>query len=1110
MALSSDLISKFVKATKDEPQTKKETIVYGMVTQTEPDVRVKLFDSNSDTLVVHGVSIPVASQTTVVAVGDKVECVIKNHKLSITGTSEYPAARRDDTVQQKDIDVVNGRIENLESSTARIDNLVAANVTIQGKLDAHDAEIDNLKAVDVEITGRLTAAEADIEYLKAIDIDVESLNAAYAFVEELKASDADIDYLVSTVAEIDNLIFGSATGDVIQTSFSNAVIAQLGDAQIKSAMIESVSAGKITAGDIITNNVRVKSEDGSLIISDETIKISEGDQVRVQIGKDAENDYSINIWDQNGNLMFSKGGITDAAIKKAIIRNDMVSDTANIHASKLDIDSLFEEINGSSNTIKSTQIYLDDEGQALDVAFKSLTTEVTNQGTTITSQGTQISTIQGQISSKIWQQDIDTAKNEMSTQYTTLEQEVDSFKTTVSKTYATKTSLDNLEIGGRNYIYDSANIVITSLGSAEGSKGEYRAISLGQSYMNIPAGTEVTISFDLIMTVNTANPRMQVYNTNNEGPKSFPSHYINFSAEVGTIITQRCSFTTELIDRSEPTSSVNFMEFYTNYGTSNWFEITNLKMEIGNKATDWSPAPEDIDAEITNLDARILSAESSITQLSNKITANVTETTNLGTRMTTVEQTADSLSVELENLEIGGRNLLKNSKLVAMYSNNPNIYPISCVETTENGVTFYRVKRTNIEAYPSTVLSIYSTLHKNSFMYGYMTGKQVTLSFKARVSHEIAGTFMDFTYGGDSVIDFGKSNETFTTDWKTYYVTINSFPDMANHTGIRWCPQQFLLTENILEDFYLDIRDFKIELGNKPTDWTPAPEDVESDILEASKTATNYLEFSSSGLIIGDLTANTLGKNVLIDSDSVDIRNGTTTLASFGADYLYLAKNSRNATIDLCNGLAKMYHQSRLSYDTLFVIETPNATEIRGTSDPLCVTSTVASKPAIKFANKDGVLGSIGMVASGTESYITRNHPSTTATYSILDTGNYYKLMDSGWFNGGVLGDNFTVYNDNSQVKYRKIGKQVQIMGTVKPRVDIEGSTTQYTIFTLPSGYRPPYALHQVCYGSNNYTWRLTVNTNGTVCFSRYGLDSGYVTAAVGHWINFQATFFID
>lgn len=74
----------------------------------------------------------------------------------------------------------------------------------------------------------------------------------------------------------------------------------------------------------------------------------------------------------------------------------------------------------------------------------------------------------------------------------------------------------------------------------------------------------------------------------------------------------------------------------------------------------------------------------------------------------------------------------------------------------------------------------------------------------------------------------------------------------------------------------------------------------------AAKTATNYLGFSSSGLVVGDMTASTLGKNVLIDSDSVDIRNGTTTLASFGASNIYLGKNSTTSVINLCNGSATM------------------------------------------------------------------------------------------------------------------------------------------------------------------------------------------------------------
>lgn len=50
---------------------------------------------------------------------------------------------------------------------------------------------------------------------------------------------------------------------------------------------------------------------------------------------------------------------------------------------------------------------------------------------------------------------------------------------------------------------------------------------------------------------------------------------------------------------------------------------------------------------------------------------------------------------------------------------------------------------------------------------------------------------------------------------------------------------------------------------------------------EAAKTATNYIAGNSEGLVVGDQTADKLGKNVLIGNDEIDIRNGTDVLARF-------------------------------------------------------------------------------------------------------------------------------------------------------------------------------------------------------------------------------------
>ena len=68
---------------------------------------------------------------------------------------------------------------------------------------------------------------------------------------------------------------------------------------------------------------------------------------------------------------------------------------------------------------------------------------------------------------------------------------------------------------------------------------------------------------------------------------------------------------------------------------------------------------------------------------------------------------------------------------------------------------------------------------------------------------------------------------------------------------------------------------------------------------DAAKTATNYVHADANGLVVGDHTGSTLKGNVLIDTDSVDVRNGTTVLSTFGSNSARIGKStSQNVYID--------------------------------------------------------------------------------------------------------------------------------------------------------------------------------------------------------------------
>lgn len=81
---------------------------------------------------------------------------------------------------------------------------------------------------------------------------------------------------------------------------------------------------------------------------------------------------------------------------------------------------------------------------------------------------------------------------------------------------------------------------------------------------------------------------------------------------------------------------------------------------------------------------------------------------------------------------------------------------------------------------------------------------------------------------------------------------------------------------------------------------------------DAKRYATDYLELSSSGLEIG---ASSLNTNVLISPNAIDFRSGDTILASYQSDYIYLGKANRKATIDLADGVARLYNEDDTNDD---------------------------------------------------------------------------------------------------------------------------------------------------------------------------------------------------
>jgi len=283
-------------------------------------------------------------------------------------------------------------------------------------------------------TNKVNRVVTDLALVNRAFIDYAHINDAD--IVNLKAQTAKIQNAEIEIANINNLIAGNISAGSTQTIHLTSANAVLDETLIKSGIAAKMSIGDLLAGNIDTNRFNVVGSNGNLTIKDNTIQIKDSARIRIQIGKDASEDYSMYVWDKQGNLMFDALGIKSSAIKDKIIRDDMISDNANINGAKINISSLITEINKdtNTNTLKSSKVLLDGTTQTLNVAFNSLNSTVNGVKSTTETNTTTLNVQQGKIDTLIKDTTIEengtTAK--LKDSYSVLKQTVNGINTTVA------------------------------------------------------------------------------------------------------------------------------------------------------------------------------------------------------------------------------------------------------------------------------------------------------------------------------------------------------------------------------------------------------------------------------------------------------------------------------------------------------------------------------------------------------------------------------------------------------------------------------------------------------------------------------------------------------
>ncbi|MGG3920682.1 phage tail spike protein [Geobacillus thermodenitrificans] len=206
-----------------------------------------------------------------------------------------------------------------------------------------------------------------------------------------------------------------------------------------------------------------------------------------------------------------------------------------------------------------------------------------------------------------------------------------------------RTEFESLQIGGRNLLTNTESW--ESTGTASGSTYGIFKNNLNDLFASL-LGKEVTFSFDVKIDTTDGTPgQVRLYCANGSPKYTFPQK--TFSGITNQY--QRVTYTTTITELPGNSGQAK-IEFWGIDPKTTKIYIRYFKLEKGNRATDWTPAPEDVQGQIDGLGTRVTNAETSITQLSNQIQLKAEQTTvdTLENRISSAESSINLLSDEIQ------------------------------------------------------------------------------------------------------------------------------------------------------------------------------------------------------------------------------------------------------------------------------------------------------------------------------------------------------------------------------------------------------------------------------------------------------------------------------
>ena len=701
-------------------------------------------------------------------------------------------------------------IEDLEAATARIGDLEADHVSVN-TLEAATARIETLEVDHVSVE--------DFEVEQA---NIDSLQAATADIDTIRANSAKVQNLTAAQLEADHATIGSLDTTYMHADMANADVAWINngtirDGAIVSAMINDVSANKLTAGTINGSVINVTNLNADNITAG-TINGQRIGQGSLSLDKLSENVYTEAEVDT---IVDGLNDRIDGAIETHT--GTAVPTLNNSPASSWNTTALKDEHVGDVYYVVNSQ------SQQNGYCYR-----FTKSGSTYSWQLIKDSDVTAALSR------LTTAEGKITS--------IESFDSTVSS-FMTNTDSELTSVKSR------ASSLETRMTDAEGDISEKVDTSTFNTLSQTVDGNSALItSMSTVISNNGLTSSTNITNTVNTVSQTASGNSSKIT-QLTTTLGTNADGTTKAGDVVHRTSAIeqDLSGFKTTVS-----ETYATKTAVDGIATRVSTAESNITQNANNIALKVSESDVTGNYIVGKINLDSTTASiaaqhiNLQGAVTISDLASDAQNATLNsNISVGGRNLLRNT-------GNPTASDLAfTMATVEDGI---------ITITPATYAG-YAKFKVDYLDFDDYGEGQYTFSFDAKAVSGATYTQLKgpVAYAGFNVASrmsnasFSSSYDrykswtlspTLTYDWTRYTQTFTVPDDLTTGQASALASGSNLTVVVAMTGSYapMQVRNVKLERGNKATDWTPAPEDV-----------TAYTDDAIDSIEVG-------GRNLLQDS----------------------------------------------------------------------------------------------------------------------------------------------------------------------------------------------------------------------------------------------------